>query len=69
MQPNKITRILKIAFGIFMVLVYVGMGVLVLMHTFDIPWRWAEIVFGIVLIAYGLFRGYREITGESYYEK
>ncbi len=59
---------LRIAFGIFMVLVYVGMGILCLINFFGAPadsaaWTIARYVVGIVLIIYGIWRGYRMYAG------
>ncbi len=54
--------ILGIAFGIFMVFIYVGMGVLLLINFFNWPasWNIARWVVGPVLIIYGFFRGWRQ---------
>ena len=56
--------ILGITFGIFMVLVYVGVGILLLINFFGwgADWAWTRWVVGIVLIVYGVFRGYRTYT-------
>ena len=52
-------------FGIFMVLVYLGMAVLMAINYFNMNGvRW---LFAVVFAAYGLYRGYREITGEHTY--
>lgn len=62
---------IAIAFGIFMILVYVGVGVLMLINFFQWgdSWTWMRWVLGIVLIIYGIFRGYRQFTGADYYSK
>lgn len=56
---------LRIAFSAFMIIVYIGMGVLMFINFFDMPekWDWARYVVGVVLILYALFRGYREYNG------
>lgn len=56
--------ILGITFGIFMVFVYVGMGVLLFINFFNwgADWAWTRWVVGAVLIVYGIFRGYRTYT-------
>lgn len=53
--------ILGVTFGIFMVIVYVGMGVLMFINFFNWTndWAWTRWVVGAVLIVYGIFRGYR----------
>ena len=54
--------VLGITFGIFMVIIYVGMGVLLLINFFDWggDWAWTRYVVGIVLIVYGFFRAWRQ---------
>lgn len=53
--------ILGVVFGIFMVIVYVGMGVLLFINFFNwgSDWAWTRWVVGAVLIVYGIFRGFR----------
>jgi cytochrome c biogenesis protein CcdA len=44
-------------FGLFMVLVYLGMGVFILVtHTFDYIPVTFRVVFAIIMILYGIFR-------------
>lgn len=64
-------RPVAIAFGIFMIIVYIGVGVLLLCNTFewDPSFTWVRIVIGILLIIYGVFRGYRQFAGTDYYNK
>lgn len=54
--------ILGVTFGIFMVIIYVGMGVLLLINFFNWTndWAWTRWVVGIALIVYGFFRAYRQ---------
>lgn len=62
MIPNS----MRMVFGIIMIIVYVGMGVLLLINYFQ--WytpvltvlRW---VGGILFIIYGAWRGYRQFKG------
>lgn len=55
-------HILRNVFGIFMVLVYVGMGVLMFMNFFHlIPW--VTYTIGTLLVLYGIWRGYRQAKG------
>ncbi|MCC8117368.1 MAG: hypothetical protein LIP09_01275 [Bacteroidales bacterium] len=64
-------RPVAIAFGIFMILVYVGVGVLLIINVFrwEPSWDWARWVVGFLLIIYGIFRGYRMFVGNDYYGK
>lgn len=61
----------KLFFGIFMVLVYMGMAVLLAINFFEWTlsplWNAVRWFFVIVFAAYGLYRGYREIKGEHTY--
>lgn len=64
------SRSVGIAFGIFMIIVYVGVGVLLLINYFK--WdtlEWARYALGILLIIYGVFRGYRMFIGSGPYQK
>ncbi|MDE6120500.1 MAG: hypothetical protein K2F63_01775 [Muribaculaceae bacterium] len=65
-RPNAIIGTI---FGIIMIIVYVGMGVLLLINYFgwDGDWAWTRYVVGIVLIVYGIFRAYREYMGIGRY--
>ena len=57
--------------GIFMVLVYLGMAVLLAINFFDWSltplWNAVRWFFVVIFGAYGLYRGYREINGEHTY--
>lgn len=57
--PSK----LRIAFGLIMAVIYIAVGILLLINFFgwtdDTVWVFARYVVGIVLILYGIFRGYR----------
>ncbi|MBQ6080342.1 MAG: hypothetical protein IJK93_08705 [Muribaculaceae bacterium] len=61
----------KLFFGIFMVLVYLGMAALLAINFFDWTlsplWNTVRWFFVIVFAAYGVYRGYREIKGEHTY--
>ncbi len=54
-----------------MVLVYLGMAVLMAINYFDFSstplWTAVRWFFAVVLALYGIYRGYREITGEHTY--
>jgi len=62
-------KAVAIAFGIFMIFVYVGVGILLLINFFNWGENWTVMryVIGIMLIIYGFFRGYRQLTGTDYY--
>ena len=65
MRQSSVTQVLKMLFGIFMVLVYLGLAVLMAIDLFNLGrLRW---LFAVVFAAYGLYRGYREIKGEHTY--
>lgn len=58
-------KAVAIAFGIFMILVYVGVGVLLIINFFnwDESFTWVRYVLGVLLIIYGIFRAYRQYVG------
>lgn len=62
---EKGNMIMRGIFGIIMIIVYIGMGVLLLINFFgmDGDWAWTRYVVGVVLIIYGLWRSYRQIKG------
>ncbi len=64
-NDNKTAKIMGAVFGLIMVIVYVGMGTLLLINFFD--WggdlAWTRYVVGFVLIIYGLYRAYRYVKG------
>lgn len=70
-SSNTITRLLRGFFGIFMVVVYLGMAYLLAMNYFD--WDatpfWKAVRWGMATIfgIYGIYRGYRQIKGIDYY--
>lgn len=59
--------LMRTIFGIFMVLIYLLVGILLLTNWFNYPdtagWNIARWVVGIVLIIYGIWRGYRQYAG------
>ena len=60
------SKIARTIFGIFMIIIYVGMGVLLLCNFFQwetgsLDWlRWTG---GVLLILYGVWRAYRQFAG------
>lgn len=62
---------LKLFFGIFMVLVYLGMAILMAINFFNFAntplWTAVRWLFVVVLALYGIYRAYREVTGVHTY--
>lgn len=58
-------HLMRNIFGIFMVLVYVGMGILLFINffRFDAGFAWVRYVGGVLFILYGIWRGYRQAKG------
>ncbi len=57
---------MRVVFGIIMIIVYVGMGVLLLINYFQ--WtspvlQWLRWIGGIMFILYGIWRGIRQFWG------
>ncbi|MDD2960809.1 MAG: hypothetical protein PHR45_01850 [Muribaculaceae bacterium] len=59
-EKKEVPNAMKIIFGAFMVLIYLGMGILMLINFFDWQWAWARYGLGLLFIVYGFWRGYRE---------
>ncbi|MDE5789877.1 MAG: hypothetical protein K2H96_01425 [Muribaculaceae bacterium] len=55
----------RLAFGILMIIVYMGMGLLFIFKVFDVINPVVSYVVGGLLIAYGVFRGYRLFVGSN----
>lgn len=55
----------RLAFGILMIIVYLGMGLLFIFNVFDIINPVVSYVIGGLLIIYGIFRGYRLFVGSN----
>lgn len=58
-------KIMRAVFGIIMIIIYFGMGYLMLANFFEVP-HYVSLTLGIVFIAYGIFRGYRQYKGIDY---
>ena len=59
-------RTVRNIFGVFMIHIYVGMGILFFIDFFgweDASWGWLRWVAGSLLVAYGIWRGYRQFSG------
>lgn len=57
--------VMRTIFGIIMIIVYVGMGILLLINYFGWQgdWAWTRYVVGVMLVLYGIWRAYRQIKG------
>ena len=62
---SKSQKAVRTVFGIVMIVIYVGMGILLLINFFNwtADWAWTRNVVGIVLIIYGFWRAYRQYKG------
>lgn len=58
-QGNHLPKGARIGFGIFMVLIYIGVGLLFIFNVFDIWNRTIGYIVGGLLCLYGIWRGYR----------
>ncbi len=65
-KEKKTPMSLRVLFGLMMVFVYVGMGLLILLNFFGWTSELACRSVGSLLILYGIFRGYRHIKGKDY---
>lgn len=65
-KEKKTPMSLRVLFGLMMVFVYVGMGLLILLNFFGWSSELACRLVGSLLILYGIFRGYRHIKGKDY---
>ena len=65
-KQSRVVQVLWMFFGIFMVLFYLGVAVLMAINLFGLP-RYLSWFFAVAFAAYGLFRGYREVKGEHSY--
>ena len=64
---SKAPGILRTVFGIVMIVIYIGMGILLFCGFFDNlfygSWSWVKWAGGAMLIVYGIWRGYRQFAG------
>ena len=66
MATNDTPKTARLIFGIFMIIIYVGMGILLLVNFFDWEsgsWEWLRWTGGVLLILYGIWRAYRQFAG------
>lgn len=67
-RRSPIPKTALLVMGIFMVLVYIGMGILFFCDVFGWNgyggvWHVLNYVCGVVLVLYGIYRGYRLYKG------
>lgn len=62
---SKTRRTIQTIMGIVMVIIYVGMGILLLINFFgwEGNWAWTRYLVGVILIIYGFWRAYRQYAG------
>lgn len=58
-------KAMRLWFGIFMVLIYIGVGLLFFFDVFSIDYNAISYTVGALLILYGIFRGYRLYKGSN----
>lgn len=66
MATNNTPKTARLIFGIFMIIIYVGMGILLLVNFFDWEsgsWEWLRWTGGVLLTLYGIWRAYRQFAG------
>lgn len=56
---------MRLWFGIFMVLIYIGVGLLFFLDVFSISNNAISYTVGALLVLYGIFRGYRLYKGSN----
>lgn len=58
-------QIMRNVFGIFMILIYIGMGILLFINFFQFnpDFAWVRYGGGVILVLYGIYRGYRQFKG------
>ena len=60
------SQTMRTVFGIIMIIVYIGVGVMFMCGVFDPlfgAWPWVKWVCGGLLVVYGIWRGYRQFAG------
>lgn len=62
---NNMPRGARLIFGIFMVLVYLAVGMLFIFDVFNIDNTAISATVGGILVAYGIWRGYRLYIGSN----
>ena len=65
-RTNNMPRLMRNIFGVIMILVFVGVGIMCLCGVFPTltgNFEWLRWVGGVVFILYGIWRGYRQFKG------
>lgn len=65
-RAADVPSVMRVIFGIIMIIVYVGMGVLLLINFFDWGpgiWQWLRWIGGIAFVLYGIWRAIRQFFG------
>lgn len=62
---NPTPKGMRLWFGIFMILVYLGVGLMFILDIFQIDNAVVSYVVGGILILYGIWRGYRLYVGSN----
>lgn len=62
---NPVPKNGRLIFGIIMVLIYLAVGLLFILQVFSIWNAGISITVGILLIIYGIWRGYRLYIGSN----
>lgn len=67
-EKGTLSKGLRIVLGIFMIVIYVGMGVLFFIDLFGWakmaePWPVLNYIVGVILVLYGIYRAYRLYKG------
>lgn len=60
---NQAPKSARVVFGIFMVLIYLGVGLLFIFNVYSIREPVIGYIVGGILCAYGIWRGYRLYKG------
>lgn len=63
MDTSNSPKGMRLAFGIFMIIVYVAVGILFITDVFNIDNKGISIGVGVLLCVYGVWRGYRLYKG------
>lgn len=58
-QRENTPKGMRLVFGIFMILFYIAVGLLFIFQVFTVFNTTLSVICGAILIAYGIFRGYR----------
>lgn len=64
-QTNKSSQLFRMIFGIIMVIIYVGMGILLFFNFFQWgeSWAWLRWIGAVLFTVYGIWRAYRQFKG------